>query len=124
MNKNRNKGHRFELQIRKMFEQYFPLVKTARQVSRAMDDCGIDLVNIPFNVQCKSGYEKTNFKFAELSIQTKELLKKFFTLDNPVHNYPYLIIHKRGRKEEETTVTMSLRTFEDLLKRAYEQTRT
>lgn len=104
-----------------MLQPYFPLVKTARQVSRATDDCGIDLVNIPFNIQCKNGYEKTNFKYAEMYNQTKQLLKTFFLPDNPIHTYPYLIIHKKGRKEEETTVTMTLKAFEELIKKGYER---
>jgi len=57
MNKNRDKGHRFEREIMRFYKALgFDKCITSRYSSKQKDDAGIDLDNLPINVQCKSGY--------------------------------------------------------------------
>ena len=63
-NKNRDKGHRYERWWANIFKDLgWEKCITARQGSRIMDDSGIDLINIPYNMQLKYGYPRgINYK--------------------------------------------------------------
>ena len=61
MNKNRDKGLRYERKIREELEEMGYDVKTARNESHTLDALGVDLVgNIPFHPQCKSTQKLPN----------------------------------------------------------------
>lgn len=57
MNKNRDKGHRFEREVMNFYKKLgFSKCTTSRYSSKQKDDAGVDLDNLPVNVQCKAGY--------------------------------------------------------------------
>lgn len=97
MHKNKRKGNTLEQQVAKDLRAKYPFVKTARYANRMADDCKIDLVGIPFLVQCKSGYNKPRLKYDELYLENQELISKNFPPNNPVHNLPYVLINKLNR---------------------------
>jgi hypothetical protein len=115
---SRDKGHTFERFLASQFRESFPKCSTSRASSKALDDCKIDLNNIPFNVQAKCGYETTNFNFFELKKTSITLLKEAFTgavLDQYLNN-PYVLIHK---KKVGTKVEIEFKDFINLVKKAY-----
>jgi hypothetical protein len=87
-----------------------------------MDDCGIDLIHLPINIQCKAGYNKNRPKYEELFQSTKLLLQKHFPANDPVHNYPYVLINKLNTTKklspEFMQVTISYEFFLKLIELA------
>jgi hypothetical protein len=116
---SRTKGHNGEREYARRFKEDlgFGHCKTSRQASRLLDDCGVDLCMIPFNVQIKCGYWKVRPK-ADLIFRTmKEKLNKNFPEDDPVHNHPKVLIHKLdGHSDENQLVTMMWKDWVKLLK--------
>ena len=56
---NRRKGHNAERHYASFFKELgYEFCKTSRQASRLHDDCGIDLMYLPFLVQIKAGKQK------------------------------------------------------------------
>jgi hypothetical protein len=111
---SRDKGHRFERDLCKLFREKYPKVCTSRASSRALDECKIDLNNLPFNIQAKNGYENKIFDFKKLKDISYNLLKEKFegVLLKEYLNKPFLLIHK---KKNITTVTLELDSFKKLL---------
>ena len=51
----RQKGHSYELDVLKKHKELgFNEVFTSRHESKRMDDAGVDLVGLPYHVQCKA----------------------------------------------------------------------
>lgn len=118
-NKNRDKGHRYERWWRKVWEEMgFTKVKTARQGSRLMDDCGVDLINIPINMQLKAGYPK-GINYSQLFEEIETKLKDNMMDTDPVLSYPIVIAHKKGRKKSEHFVVIQSDDFIELMKERY-----
>lgn len=115
---SRNKGHRAEVEYAARFRELgYIYCKTAREGSRLLDSCGIDLINIPYNVQIKSGYKQNRAKADREFKKMKEELKKNFGDDISVHK-PRLLIQKLdGYCEENELVTMTWKDFSDIVKR-------
>lgn len=121
-NTNRTKGHNAERLYAKFFKEFgFDKCVTARYGSRQHDDCGIDIINIPFNIQVKTGIQKAMKPSVELQ-NIKEKMVEHFPKDSPQHNYPKLVIHRKepgkGKKRTELDeiVTMSFEDFTKILK--------
>lgn len=117
---NRRKGQDWERKVAKdMRELGFELAATTRSESKLLDDCLLDLCNLPFNIQLKNGYEKARPKYDKLFRDTKERIDakipKGHMLDK-IREQPFLLIHKFGNSEEESTVTMTYSYFLELLK--------
>lgn len=93
---SKRKGNTYERLIAKTFRDVFglPHCKTSRQMSRIMDDCGIDLCGIPFNVSLKCGYKKGRPKPEELLKNIAIQLAKNFPQADPIHKQLTFIIHK------------------------------
>lgn len=53
-NSNKRKGSNLERKVRLDLLKYWPKIKTARLASKLADDCKIDLVHLPLNIQCKA----------------------------------------------------------------------
>lgn len=51
---NKRKGSNLERKVRLDLLKYWPKIKTARLASKLADDCKIDLVHLPLNIQCKA----------------------------------------------------------------------
>lgn len=120
---NKVKGNTLEQNVAKDLRSKFPFCKTARQTSRLLDDCKIDLTGLPLLIQCKAGYNKSRPKFEELFREMKELIEKNFPKQHPVHTAPYVLINKLNRtvggkksQPEMMQVTVDYNFFLELLK--------
>ena len=116
---NKRKGSNAEREYAEKFRQLgFENCKTARQGAKMLDDCGIDLIFIPFNVQIKAGLQQglRPHKVLEyMKNRIAEVLPKY----SVEHNLPKILIHKRqvgqGNKRDEFSDIVSM-TFEDFSK--------
>lgn len=120
-NKNRNKGHDYERECRQFFHELgYKHCVTARYGSRQHDDCGIDLINIPFNVQAKAGYAK-GLNYSKILREISVNIDDAFPENYPEHSYPTVIFHKkdvgrgRTRTEFDELVVMTKETFKKLI---------
>lgn len=101
-NKNRRKGHDLERWLARVFRSFgFEFCKTSRAVSSVLDGCGVDLSNIPFLIQAKSGYVKRRPKYEKLYNYTKDKLKENYPADDKHHNLPYVLVHRLDGKSPE-----------------------
>lgn len=116
---NKRKGSNAEREYAEKFRQLgFENCKTARQGAKILDDCGIDLIFIPFNVQIKAGLQQglRPHKVLEyMKNRITEVLPKY----SVEHNLPKILIHRRqvgqGNKRDEFSDIVSM-TFEDFSK--------
>lgn len=107
---NRRAGHSYERSLAKVFRDIgYVDCKTSRFASRELDGWGIDLCNIPFNVQAKN--VRSAIKYPDLIRSIEDNVKGTHR-----EKYPALIFHKRGRKQHEHLVTMTEFEFIRLLK--------
>lgn len=104
---NKRKGSSAERYYAKVFrdELGFTFCKTSRQSNRMLDDAGIDLNFLPFNVQIKAGYASGLNEFKTLTI-IRERLPELFPPYDAVHKQTDVLIHKkdsgRGNKKKDT----------------------
>ena len=91
---SRNKGHNAERLYAEIFRDLgFSFCRTSRQASRIHDDAGIDLIEVPYNVQIKAGYAKgINYKTVLQII--KDRIVELFAPTHEVHEKPNIIIHR------------------------------
>jgi len=98
----REKGHRLERQVVNMMKKLgFNSAKTTRANNKTLDACGVDIDNVPFYIQCKSGYTKGLNYSAIFEYMKSKLIKEFGTIDKPM-----IIIHKKGRKKYDNLVVI------------------
>lgn len=103
---NKRKGSNAERVYAKIFREDlgFTFCKTARQSNRMLDDAGVDLDFLPFNVQVKAGYAKGLNEFKTLNIIAERLPELFPPFD-PVHKKMNILIHSkdvgRGKKRND-----------------------
>lgn len=115
----RTKGHKFERLIAKFFREAldYTRAKTTRSCSRLLDNCGVDIVGVPWLVQCKSGYARSRPKFEEEYTYIKDQLLANFDEGHTVHQRPIIILHEldvgAGNKRQDchTYVMMTLTDF-------------
>lgn len=93
---NKRKGSNAERYYAKVFREDlgFTFCKTSRQSNRMLDDAGIDLNFLPFNVQIKAGYAKGLNEFKTLNI-IRERLPEMFPPFDAVHKQVDILIHKK-----------------------------
>jgi len=120
-NTNRTKGHVAERLYARVFQDLgFSHCITARYGSRVHDDAGIDLINLPINVQIKAGHQR-GMNVSTVLSKIKEATAEKFPPDAPEHNRPTIIIHRkqmpRGKRrtEMDDMVHMSFEDFKKLL---------
>ena len=121
---SKTKGNRLEQEVTKDLRQFFPFAKTSRQASRLLDNCKIDIANVPFLIQCKSGYIDRRPKFEVLFNETKNLLKENVPPDDNLHKLPFVLVHKlngtKGKTQPELKqVTMSYDLFLTLIEKTF-----
>ena len=98
----------------------FEFSRTSRAESKLLDNCGIDITNVPFLIQCKAGYERNPPKYRDIYKYIKENLNKNFPKEHDIHNTPIVLIHKGdGRKKENFTWTFDNETITNILKEYY-----
>lgn len=119
---NKTKGSNAERIYAKIFQGLgFPQCITARFGSRIHDNAGIDLINIPFNIQIKAGIQKSMNPSKELK-KIDELVPIYFPKNAPEYNNINIVIHRKqvGKGKKRTPyddlVHMSFEDFERLLK--------
>ena len=92
---SRDKGHRFEREIVNVFKNLgYSKACTTRFSSKQLDNASVDIDNIPYYVQCKSGYKRgLNYSaiLAKMKTQIKEIKDKI--------EYPLIILHKKTHKD-------------------------
>lgn len=116
---NRRKGHNAERHYAKFFKELgYEFCKTARQASRLHDDCGIDLMFLPFLVQIKAGKQR-GLKRAETLQYIEDKVKENFPKESPEHVMPKLLIERKdvgkGKKRTQYHDTVMM-TIEDFVK--------
>ena len=122
----RSKGHTLERKVANDLKIFFPYSRTVRNAGREIDNCGIDIVGVPFNIQIKNGYNKIRFKFEDEFKYTVDKLKLVYPQDDKIHKYPYVFIHKKtgikGKIQPELfQVTMTYDTFIGLISKIYDR---
>ena len=101
---NKRKGSNAERYYAKVFREDlgFNFCKTSRQANRMLDDAGVDLAFLPFNVQIKAGYNSGLNEFKTLQI-IRDRIPELFPPYDPIHKLPSVLIHKkdtgRGKKK-------------------------
>lgn len=116
---NRTKGHNAERYYANRFKELgFDHCVTSRYASRIHDDAGIDLFNLPINVQIKAGKQK-NMKIPNVLSYIKEKVRQLFPKGSKEFELPCIVIHRndvgRGKKRTEYHDIVSM-TFEDFVK--------
>ena len=111
-NRNRRVGHDLERLTVRDLRDLFPKAKTSREASRLLDNCKVDIANVPLLIQCKAGYEKARPKFDVLKAEALKLLQENFLKDDPIHNLPYVLRHSFKKVD---TATIDWNFFKLLL---------
>ena len=121
-NTNRTKGHNAEREYRNKFRALgFSNCETSRYASRKHDDCKVDLVYLPFNVQVKAGKQR-GMNPSKVLMDMKDALKEGFRGDEHENAKIKVLIHKkegkRGkpRTEFDDLVTLTWEDFERIIK--------
>lgn len=117
--RNKTKGSVGERYYAEKFRELgFNKCITSRQGSRVLDNCGIDLCFLPFNVQIKTGIHKGLNHSLELKL-IEEKMNTFLPENAIEHNQPKVLIHRKqgksGKKRTEYD-DMVYMTFEDFSK--------
>lgn len=120
-NANRNKGHRLERELASFFRSIgFDYCKTSRAESKTLDNCGIDLCNIPLHVQAKSGYDRRFPRYCQIYDYIKEQLALHYPPEDEIHNRPIVLVHKNsGRRKQDYTWTVTDEFMRELLDHYY-----
>ena len=119
----RRKGFNAEREYARLFRELgFPLCKTSRYGSKLHDDAGIDLINLPLNVQIKAGRQQ-GLHIPNLIAELKLRIKSMFPRTALEQTNLMVIIHhrdgKRGipRAETDSIVSMTFTDFCKLIER-------
>jgi len=118
-NANRDKGHRAErYYAAKLRDLGYEKCLTSRYASKMHDDAGIDLVNIPLNLQIKSG-KQAKLNPRKFLADMRGRIAEMFPDGSPERERPCAVLHRReherGKKREEEDEMVYL-TFSDLEK--------
>lgn len=92
--KNKHKGSHAERFYAQVFRDLgFDYCITSRQGGRIYDNAGIDIMNIPFNVQIKAGIQK-NMSPGKVLFNVDSQIKALFPEASEVRTYPIILIHR------------------------------
>lgn len=118
--RNKRKGSNAERFFAKEFRELgYDKCVTSRFGSKLLDDSGIDLIFIPFNVQIKAGYAKGLNYLKELEY-IKEKMVKNLPGYSQEFNFPTLVIHRKDvgpgnrRTSVKDLIVMSLEDFQKI----------
>jgi hypothetical protein len=116
---SRRKGHDLERKVARDLQKIWPLAVTSRANSQVLDACGVDIDNVPFLIQCKSGYlrnrPKPELLFADLTAKVKEKFGKERA------EFPPVLIHKMdARNPFNFLVTITYEEWLNLIANARE----
>lgn len=124
---NKRKGSNAERHYVNYFKglhKDFSFCITSRQGSRILDDCKVDLMNLPILLQIKAGKQRGMNPSAVLQEMDEMLVQKIPASD-PMHKLPRAVIHRkevgRGKRRNKYSeiVSMTLEDFTKLFLKAY-----
>lgn len=123
-NTNRNKGNRAEVEYMNKFKELgYQNCVTSRYGGKLYDDTGIDLMNIPLNVQIKAGKQR-GLKPDEILKDLDEKVINNFGQDSSEASKINVLIHKRevGRGKKRTKyddlIIMSFDDFKEFIRKS------
>lgn len=106
---NKQKGTDAELYFMDVFHNLgFRMCYPSRHTSKKHDNAGIDLMNLPFNIQVKAGRQKNLNPGKELFSMSNKI-QSMFPKEDEVFKKPCLLFHINN--EDEIKVYMSLIQF-------------
>jgi len=119
MANNKRKGSNAERDYAKRFRELgFERCITSREGSKLYDNSGIDLLNIPFNLQIKAGVQR-GINYSKELKYIRDQINSNFDATELVHKRPIILVHKkpkleskRERGEYDELVVMSWIDFE------------
>lgn len=127
---NKAKGNNAETYYAKLFRESglveFSKCKTSRFGSKLTDNCGIDLIFIPLNVQIKAGYQ-IGLNPSSVLKYMNDNVKAVFPEAAPEYSNPNIVIHRKTvgaghpRTEYDDIVHMSFNTFFNIIKLLYDK---
>lgn len=92
--RNRQKGHHAERFYADVFRKLgWPYCITARLGARQYDNAGIDIINIPFNIQIKAG-KQSKLSAGKILLQMESQINSLFPPKSEVRTYPLYVIHR------------------------------
>lgn len=95
MANNKRRGSNAERFYARYFRTLgFNFCRTSREESKVLDSSGIDLTNIPFNIQLKYGIQR-NLNYSKELFDIDNKIKLNLAEDNPYYNKPVVIIHRK-----------------------------
>lgn len=124
---NKRKGsnaERYYANYFKALHKDFNMCITSRQGSRIMDDCKVDLINLPVLLQIKAGKQR-GLNVSSVLQEMEEMLSKKIPSTSDVHDMPKIVIHRKDvgkgkrRNEYSEIVSMTFEDFINLFKKAY-----
>ena len=93
--RNKARGSDCERLFARVFRDLgFIFCETTRLMSKGLDNCKIDLVHLPWNVQIKGGVQKGMIP-SKVFLQIEETLKKQFPPTSEHHSKPLVLIHRK-----------------------------
>lgn len=112
--KNRQKGHHAERFYADVFRSIgHKHCITARLGGRVFDNAGIDIINIPFNIQIKAG-KQSKLSPGKILLNMEVQIDNLFPKNSEVRNFPLLVIHRPNpysKSYDEDLVFMTLEQF-------------
>ena len=91
---NKRKGSDAERYYADLFRELgFIHCITARLGSRIHDNAGIDLINIPYNIQIKGGKHK-NLSPGKILLNMYSQINSLFPENSEIRSYPLLLFHR------------------------------
>lgn len=124
---NKRKGSDAERFYVKVFKDLgFDKCITSRLGGRIYDNSGIDLMNIPFNIQIKSGKQKNLNPGKELLNMCSQI-ELLFPENSEVKKFPKFVIHRKQVYRKDTEEDIIFQTLEQhdkinaMLKEKYER---
>ena len=106
--RNARKGHNWErVVIKDLKREGYAWAKSSRSSSRRLDNCKIDINDVPFRIQCKSTPKRPNYQ--ELYRQCNDLISQQYPPEDAekLKKLPYIVAHKLDqRKKENSTITV------------------
>ena len=111
--RNKQKGSHAERFYAHVFKKLgYEYCITSRLGGRIYDNAGIDLMNIPYNVQIKAGTQK-NISPGKILFNIDNQIKALFPETSEIRKYPIILIHR--------PLPFSSNTDEDVVYYTYEQ---
>lgn len=117
--KNKRKGSDAERFYVNVFKELgYKHCVTSRLGSKLHDNAGVDIINIPFNIQIKAG-KQAKLSPGKVLLNMESQIKSLFPEDDKIHTYPLLVIHRLHAFKKnyiEDVVYMSFDQFNDFTK--------